>query len=156
MLARSYAAGEGLIERDPASTTTTSSWASTPLAHLELARSRAALERKAEMYDKLKKGLHAGLDGERRKELVGLVDWERKLEEHESSSGSDSDSEEDESGGGNGKLSLQDDPIIEYVDDFGRTRSDRRSNVPLHLLPPEHGVGADGAEQSASYQPPDE
>jgi hypothetical protein len=29
----------------------------------------------------------------------------------------------------------QDDPIIEYEDEFGRLRTSRRSEVPRHLLP---------------------
>ena len=32
-------------------------------------------------------------------------------------------------------LVSQDDPIIEYEDEFGRIRTARRSEVPRHLLP---------------------
>lgn len=36
---------------------------------------------------------------------------------------------------------LQDDPIIEYIDDLGRTRSSRRSEVPREFMPrPEEEV----------------
>lgn len=30
---------------------------------------------------------------------------------------------------------VQDDPVIEYEDEFGRMRSAKRSEVPRHLLP---------------------
>lgn len=38
-------------------------------------------------------------------------------------------------------IGYQDDPIIEYEDEFGRVRTARRSEVPRHLAPgaePEH------------------
>ena len=31
----------------------------------------------------------------------------------------------------------QDDPIIEYEDEFGRVRTGRKSEIPRHLLPPD-------------------
>lgn len=39
----------------------------------------------------------------------------------------------------------QDDPIIEFEDEFGRVRSARRSEVPRHLLP-NREKGEDGDE----------
>ncbi|KDN36330.1 hypothetical protein K437DRAFT_252451 [Tilletiaria anomala UBC 951] len=124
---------------------TTSRWASTPSAELERERERvAALQRKAEMYDKLKRGLHGGLTEQEREKALGLVDWERKMAEKEEDGGSDDDSCDAGASGseyeGEGRRTPEvhttsDDPIIEYVDDFGRTRTARRSKVPLHLLP---------------------
>ena len=35
------------------------------------------------------------------------------------------------------KTDRQDDPIVEYEDEFGRIRTARRSEVPRNLLPPE-------------------
>lgn len=41
---------------------------------------------------------------------------------------------------------MQDDPIIEYEDEFGRLRTSRRSEVPRHLLPkPQDEEGVDDA-----------
>ena len=37
----------------------------------------------------------------------------------------------------------QDDPVIEYEDEFGRVRSAKRSEVPRHLLPRQEGVEGD-------------
>lgn len=30
---------------------------------------------------------------------------------------------------------MQDDPIVEYEDEFGRVRTARRSDIPRHLIP---------------------
>lgn len=34
-------------------------------------------------------------------------------------------------------MSEQDDPVIEYEDEFGRVRTARKSEIPRHLLPPD-------------------
>ncbi|KAG6374479.1 hypothetical protein JVT61DRAFT_4522 [Boletus reticuloceps] len=60
---------------------------------------RAALERKAKVYEKLMKGKSGGLS-------------EKQYE----------------------ALLVDDDPVIEYEDEFGRLRTGRRSEVPRHLL----------------------
>jgi hypothetical protein len=103
------------------------------------------------MYEKLRKGKHGGLD--RQMLDSGVIDWERKAldeqlaSESEDEGSSDEDGEDaDVDGGGGSKLPLEDDPIIDYVDDFGRTRSARRSDVPRHLLP----------EEQKEAEPPDE
>ncbi|KAG9314896.1 hypothetical protein JVU11DRAFT_4000 [Chiua virens] len=90
---------------------------------------RAALERKAKVYDKLMKGKSGGLNEKQYEAL--LVDFDLKGVDHY-----ESDSEDvDES------LTIptkpnegEDDPIIEYEDEFGRLRTSRRSEVPRHLL----------------------
>lgn len=41
-------------------------------------------------------------------------------------------------------MAIQDDPIVEYEDEFGRVRSARRSEVPRNLIPePEEGPDED-------------
>ncbi len=40
-------------------------------------------------------------------------------------------------------LLQDDDPIIEYEDEFGRVRTGRRSEVPRHLLEPEEPAEED-------------
>lgn len=113
-----------------------SSWANTPAAQLE--RSKAALERKAQMYEQLKRGRHGGLSSQDRSE--GLIDWDRKAIEYDSDEDSGGSSEADS----NDAEGLgADDPIIEYTDDLGRTRTARRSTVPLHLLDAPHETPAE-------------
>ncbi|KAH9850253.1 hypothetical protein C2E23DRAFT_317241 [Lenzites betulinus] len=92
---------------------------------------RAALERKAKVYDKLAKGKSGGLDEKQYSAL--LVDFEQKGIDPRYESDSD---EVDES------MTVpvapradEDDPVIEYEDEFGRMRTARRSEVPRELLP---------------------
>ncbi|TFK72914.1 hypothetical protein BDN72DRAFT_835522 [Pluteus cervinus] len=95
-----------------------------------LESARAALERKAKIYDKLSKGKTGGLNDKQFGEL--LVDFESKPISATYESDSDDVDEsltvprgpEDES-----------DPIVEYEDEFGRVRTARRSEVPRDLLP---------------------
>ncbi|KAH0832948.1 hypothetical protein J3R83DRAFT_11920 [Lanmaoa asiatica] len=90
---------------------------------------RAALERKAKVYEKLMKGKSGGLSEKQYEAL--LVDFDSKGVDHYDSDSDDVDESltvptkpnEDE-----------DDPIIEYEDEFGRLRTSRRSEVPRHLL----------------------
>ncbi|KAJ7104207.1 hypothetical protein B0H15DRAFT_795014 [Mycena belliarum] len=94
-----------------------------------LESARAALERKAKIYDKLKRGQTGGLNDKQYESL--LVDFDSKPV-----SDFDSDSDDvDES------LEIarphpdDDDPIVEYEDEFGRMRTARRSEVPRNVVP---------------------
>ncbi|KLO10829.1 hypothetical protein SCHPADRAFT_831992 [Schizopora paradoxa] len=91
---------------------------------------REALERKAKIYEKLKKGKSGGLTDAQYDGL--LVDFDSKaMDEHYSSDSEDVDE----------SLTVpkppddDDDPIVEYEDEFGRTRTSRRSEVPRNLMP---------------------
>ncbi|EUC54578.1 DUF4078 domain protein [Rhizoctonia solani AG-3 Rhs1AP] len=94
-----------------------------------LESARAKLERKARLYEQLQKGKGAGLSEKQRESL--LVDFDSR------DSGNDTDSSED----GDRDESLvvpgrnEDDPVIEYEDEFGRIRTARRSEVPRDRLP---------------------
>lgn len=114
---------------------TTSAWANTPSSQLDSAR--RALERKAAMYNKLKRGATGGLDEQSLQE--SLIDWDRKGYEHEgASSGSRSGDDSDEGGrgseGNGGATDSDDDPMTEYEDDLGRMRQVRRSRLPRSVL----------------------
>ncbi|KAK0450131.1 hypothetical protein EV421DRAFT_1307701 [Armillaria borealis] len=93
-----------------------------------LESARAALERKAKIYDKLRKGKSGGLSEKQFDAL--LVDFDYKPPEWE-----DDEDDIDES------LTVphapvdDNDPIIEYEDEFGRVRTAPRSEVPRELLP---------------------
>ncbi|KAH9928618.1 uncharacterized protein B0H18DRAFT_874756 [Fomitopsis serialis] len=89
---------------------------------------RAALERKALVYEKLRKGKSGGLSEKQYESL--LVDFDQKAMDHYES---DSD-DVDESLTVPKPREEQDDPIIEYEDEFGRVRTGRRSEIPRHLL----------------------
>ncbi|CAG8519433.1 13860_t:CDS:2 [Acaulospora morrowiae] len=80
-----------------------------------LEASRIAMERKAKLYDQLKK---TGISDDRLAEEV-LVDFDRKAWENPSD-----DESNDE------KQNENDDPWVEYVDEFGRTRLCRKSQLP--------------------------
>ncbi|CDZ97024.1 Protein of unknown function DUF4078 [Phaffia rhodozyma] len=86
--------------------------------------SQAALERKSKIYERLKRGKTGGLSS--RQIGDALVDWDKKLEEDDRSS-SGSENEEDEA-------PTADDPLTDYEDDLGRTRSVRRSEVPIYAM----------------------
>ncbi|KAG8917896.1 hypothetical protein FRC00_013082 [Tulasnella sp. 408] len=91
---------------------------------------RAALEKKSKIYEKLKKGMTGGLNDNQYDSL--LVDFDRKAEEGRGFEAHSSD--EDES------LTVprpqqdddddENDPMVEYEDEFGRTRRVRRSEAP--------------------------
>jgi hypothetical protein len=81
----------------------------------ELARSRRKLEEKARLYAAMKRGDHTAREGE----AAPLVDFDRKWAErraagHDSSEDEDSGGDEDETGK---------DEVVEYTDEFGRTRT---------------------------------
>lgn len=91
---------------------------------------RIALERKAAIYDKLKKGKTGGLTDAQYDAL--LVDFDSKPTDDNFSSDSD---DADESLTVPRAPDDEDDPLIEYEDEFGRARTARRSEVPRHLMP---------------------
>ncbi|KAF8348820.1 hypothetical protein F5887DRAFT_1241934 [Amanita rubescens] len=96
-----------------------------------LESARAVLERKAKIYDKLKKGKTGGLSENQYNSL--LVDFDSKpIRTYES----DSD-DVDESLTIPKPPDQGSDPMVEYEDEFGRIRTARRSEVPRNLLPPE-------------------
>ncbi|KAJ7274466.1 hypothetical protein B0H12DRAFT_399967 [Mycena haematopus] len=91
---------------------------------------RAALERKAKIYDKLRKGQTGGLNDKQYESL--LVDFDSKPSDHY-----ESDSDVDESlEVARPPVGDKDDPIVEYEDEFGRMRTARRSEVPRDLMHP--------------------
>ncbi|KAF9223858.1 hypothetical protein BS17DRAFT_817471 [Gyrodon lividus] len=92
---------------------------------------RAALERKAKVYEKLRKGKSGGLSEKQYSAL--LVDFDSKNNiDHYSS---DSDDVDESLTVPSKPGEEEDDPIIEYEDEFGRLRTSKRSEVPRHLLP---------------------
>lgn len=92
-----------------------------PEPRSELAASHAALERKARAYKKRARGLQGGVYDE------GLVDWDVKSVESESDDAPDAPDAP-------GDPYDNDDPMVEYTDEFGRTRTARQSDVPRTLL----------------------
>lgn len=86
----------------------------------DLARSKKKLKQKAKLYDAMKRGDFNDDNGE------GLVDFDRKWAEHPSD-------EESENGEGANKEDDDDDDdgdeIVEYEDEFGRTRKGKKSYV---------------------------
>ncbi|CAG8497185.1 5793_t:CDS:10 [Ambispora leptoticha] len=90
-----------------------------------LEASRIALEKKAKLYDKLKK---TGIEDETLAEEI-LVDFDRKaFEEVSDDNDKDENDKQDEKN--------EEDPWVEYVDEFGRTRVARKSQVPKEPSPP--------------------
>ncbi|KAF5371861.1 hypothetical protein D9615_009564 [Tricholomella constricta] len=95
-----------------------------------LESARAALERKAKIYEKLRKGKTGGLNDKQYDAL--LVDFDSK----QASDHFDSDSDDvDESVNLARPLGNENDPMVEYEDEFGRIRTARRSEVPRELAP---------------------
>ncbi|KAG9285389.1 hypothetical protein G9A89_010864 [Geosiphon pyriformis] len=92
-----------------------------------LEASRLALQRKAKLYDRLKK---TGIEDEKLAEEI-LVDFDRKISEQPFDN--DLDTEEND-----------DDPWVEYIDEYGRTRVTRKSQVPKELSPPPKSLAGDG------------
>ncbi|KAG9016638.1 hypothetical protein FRB90_002704 [Tulasnella sp. 427] len=92
---------------------------------------RAALERKSKMYDKLKRGMTGGLNDKQYDAL--LVDFDRKAEEGDQFEAHSSDEDESMTVPRPAHDTEDDDekdPMVEYEDEFGRTRRVRRSEVP--------------------------
>ncbi|KAH0585415.1 hypothetical protein H2248_008655 [Termitomyces sp. 'cryptogamus'] len=89
-----------------------------------LESARAALERKAKIYDKLQKGKTGGLNDRQYDAL--LVDFDSKP----SSGQYESDSDDVDESVEVARPNEEDDPMVEYEDEFGRIRTVRRSEVP--------------------------
>ncbi|KAJ6505956.1 hypothetical protein DFH09DRAFT_1335042 [Mycena vulgaris] len=104
---------------------------------------RAALERKAKIYDKLKRGQTGGLNDKQYESL--LVDPVSDFE-------SDSD-DLDESAQVPRHPLDDDDPIVEYEDEFGRMRTARRSEVPRALVPTPEEQAYDEDEDLVIHNP---
>ncbi|KDR76324.1 hypothetical protein GALMADRAFT_140036 [Galerina marginata CBS 339.88] len=99
------------------------------IAKPTLDSARAALERKAKIYEKLRKGKSGGLNDAQYDAL--LVDFD--------SNGATSKYYEEDSADEDESLNVPvrpsgDDPIVEYEDEFGRIRTARRSEVPRNLM----------------------
>ncbi|KAI9497431.1 hypothetical protein BDB00DRAFT_881657 [Zychaea mexicana] len=98
------------------------------------ARSREALERKAKIYEEMR--TRARRDDESEDEEA-LIDFDRKFwEEYNKRSRKSTDSDDDRSKDSNNDDDDDDDPWVEYEDDFGRTRTVRRSQVPARSPSP--------------------
>ncbi|KAI9000582.1 hypothetical protein BD414DRAFT_5935 [Trametes punicea] len=98
-----------------------------------LESARAILERKAKMYEKLRKGKSGGLNEKQYEAL--LVDFEAKgIDPYFESDSDDVDESLTVPAPPEGE---EDDPVMEYEDEFGRVRTARRSEIPRHLLPQE-------------------
>ncbi|KAI9061043.1 hypothetical protein FKP32DRAFT_1667775 [Trametes sanguinea] len=107
-----------------------------------LESARAILERKAKVYDKLRKGKSGGLNEKQYDAL--LVDFEQKaIDSHFESDSDDVDESLTVPEGDASVQSVdihiwrQNDLVIEYEDEFGRVRTARRSEIPRHRLPKE-------------------
>ncbi|EKM58214.1 uncharacterized protein PHACADRAFT_116951 [Phanerochaete carnosa HHB-10118-sp] len=112
-----------------------------------LEAARAALERKAQIYEKLAKGKSGGLNEKQYETL--LVDFDSKpIDPYES----DSD-DVDESLTVPRSSEHDDDPIVEYEDEFGRARTGRRSEIPRHLLPSDQKEDVDDIDPYVIYNP---
>ncbi|KAL1691120.1 hypothetical protein GGG16DRAFT_125198 [Schizophyllum commune] len=110
-----------------------------------LESSRARLEEKARIYDKLKRGQTAGLDSAHYDAL--LVDFDAKGYEAHSD-------DEDES------LTVprapdENDPIVEYVDELGRTRTARKSEVPREFMYQFEEGGAEDSDENLIIRNPE-
>ncbi|KAL8278617.1 hypothetical protein RQP46_008909 [Phenoliferia psychrophenolica] len=88
------------------------------------ARLKAQLEKKALLYEKIRKGKTGGLDEKQIETL--LVDFDRK----DDGSDDDSDSDADDESATVPVIPTESDPLVEWTDEFGRTRLIPRSEVP--------------------------
>ncbi|KAF9450339.1 hypothetical protein P691DRAFT_665491 [Macrolepiota fuliginosa MF-IS2] len=112
-----------------------------------LESARAVLERKAKIYDKLRKGKSGGLSDKQYESL--LVDFDSKPDD-----AYESDSDEvDESLTVPKAPEDDDDPVIEYEDEFGRVRTARRSEVPRELLPRDDQDNRDSDDDLVIHNP---
>ncbi|KAI0749583.1 hypothetical protein C8Q80DRAFT_633433 [Daedaleopsis nitida] len=93
---------------------------------VQVADARPNLQRKSKKYDELVRGKNAGFSEQERAEL--LVDFDEKLVD---------DSSEAESDGAEGPSAVRpnDDPEVEYIDEHGRSRWARRSEIPEEYRP---------------------
>lgn len=93
-----------------------------------LAASRAKLQRKARAYAQMQEGRAAGHAAE------GLVDWDLKTDDGVHDAASDAS---DDDRPASPPADDPDDPLVEHVDEFGRTRMVRRSEQPRAPTPEE-------------------
>lgn len=97
------------------------------------------MERKARIYDQLQAGKYAGFTTAELKE--GSIDWDRKRSEPRPASPTRTPSplpsgiEDDE-------------PEIEWQDEFGRTRHSRLSSIPREFLPTQYGGDLTSQEEN--------
>ncbi|KAJ1018430.1 hypothetical protein NDA18_006584 [Ustilago nuda] len=90
---------------------------------------KANLERKARIYDQLSAGKYAAISTEALKEAS--IDWHRKLADPQPQHYRSPSPPNSQTLAG---CREEEDPQIEYVDEFGRTRKSRLSEVPRDLL----------------------
>ncbi|KAF8962760.1 hypothetical protein BDZ97DRAFT_1662498 [Flammula alnicola] len=95
-----------------------------------LESARAALERKAKIYEKLRKGKTGGLNDAQYDAL--LVDFDES--NAKTAKYYESDSNDEDESLVVPKRPLDDDPLVEYEDEFGRIRTAPRSEVPRNLM----------------------
>ncbi|CCF52637.1 hypothetical protein NDA11_006484 [Ustilago hordei] len=103
---------------------------------------KANLERKARIYDQLSAGKYAGISTEALKEAS--IDWDRKLADPQPQHYRSPSPPNSQTLAG---CREEEDPEIEYVDEFGRTRKSRLSEVPRDLLPAEYGGDKEEEEE---------
>ncbi|KAM0750624.1 hypothetical protein T439DRAFT_325683 [Meredithblackwellia eburnea MCA 4105] len=99
------------------------------------ARLRAQMEKKAALYEKIRKGKTGGLNEAQIESL--LVDFDQK--DLDGSSGSDDSEDEDESATVP-QRPIESDPLVEWTDEFGRTRMIPASEVPRSQIAEEAPV----------------
>ncbi|KAI9006357.1 hypothetical protein DFJ74DRAFT_388316 [Hyaloraphidium curvatum] len=104
-------------------------------------QSWVALQRKAELYEQLKRD--GGLDLTEKKEEEVLVDFVRKAFEAKVEDGGEA------RGRAKSDLGADADPWVEYVDEFGRTRIARKSQLP-DMPPPPRQALANGFVKAGS------
>ncbi|KAI5866232.1 hypothetical protein GGS23DRAFT_617322 [Durotheca rogersii] len=91
----------------------------------DLARTRRRMEEKARLYAAMKRGDYVAREGE----AAPLVDFDRKwAEKHPEGDGSDSSSSGGSGTDGEGEGN-DDDEMVEYTDEFGRTRRVSRAEA---------------------------
>ncbi|PWZ03780.1 hypothetical protein BCV70DRAFT_154463 [Testicularia cyperi] len=101
---------------------------------------RRNLERKAKIYAQLSEGRYGGLSDEQLKD--SSIDWDRKLLERQdddriaahSRSPSPPPHASSKPLGDSSRLHEDPDRVVEYIDEFGRTRTARLSDVPREFL----------------------
>ncbi|EPQ54045.1 hypothetical protein GLOTRDRAFT_62527, partial [Gloeophyllum trabeum ATCC 11539] len=115
-----------------------------------LEKARAVLERKAKIYEQLRKGKSGGLSDKQYEAL--LVDFDQDAP---NAYESDSDDVDESLSVPKAPQAEEDDPIVEYEDEFGRIRTARKSEVPRHLAPPEPGAIEEilGDDSDVIYNP---
>ncbi|RKP09149.1 hypothetical protein THASP1DRAFT_29049 [Thamnocephalis sphaerospora] len=107
---------------------------------VDLVKSRQALERKARIYEQLRRGEQVKGMGDRSAEEL-LIDFDQKRWDEE-----DYGKPDDEADPALGTLFIdthgrspgdnEDDPLVEYTDEFGRARMMRRSEIPRRPASP--------------------